>query len=341
MNAFERVVTVLQGGIPDCVPVFPVLLQQGAAELNVSLPEYFRYGENWAHGQLRLWQRYGHDCVFGIPHVVEDVTAFGASLMYFENGAPSVGRMVINRYEAWFDLAIPDPVETPELQETLRAIEWLKSQLGGEVPVAGACIAPFSLPSMLMGTEHWMRLLFLEPPELRAEVLPQILDITTEFCVRWANLQLEAGADAIVLADGMASAAVITRNQFIDLALPSVRNTLAQINGPVIHEGVGDIYPMLDLIAETGAVGVILTYQDDLAAAKSEVGHNLVLLGNLNNIDIRNWTPHQMRQKAQIALEQGAANGRFILSAQGPEIPLGTAPEVIQAMIDTGHNWRY
>ena len=256
MNAFERVVTVLQGGIPDCVPVFPVLLQQGAAELNLSLPEYFSCGKNWASGQLRLWQRYGHDCVFGIPHVVEDATAFGASLMYFENGPPGVGRMVIKSYEDWFNLEVPDPAEIPDLVETLLAIEWLKAQVGGEVPVAGACIAPFSLPSMLMGTEQWMRLLFLEPPEVRAEVMPQILNITTEFCVRWANLQLEVGADAVVLADGMASAAVITRNQFIDLALPSVRNTLARINGPVIHEGVGDIYPMLDLLVDTGAGGV-------------------------------------------------------------------------------------
>jgi uroporphyrinogen-III decarboxylase len=58
---------------------------------------------------------------------------------------------------------------------------------------------------MLMGTELWMELLFFAPDDVRERVMEQFLSVTTEFAVSWANAQLEAGADAIVLADGMSS----------------------------------------------------------------------------------------------------------------------------------------
>ncbi len=341
MNSLERISAVLTGRLPDRAPVIPVLLQQGAAEMDLSLPDYFSRGANWAEGQLRLWERYRHDGVFGIPHVVQDITAFGASLIYFENGPPSAGQMAVPGYDDWFDLAVPDPYDAPHLVETLKAVEILRAEIGGEVPILGAVIAPFSLPSMLMGTECWMRLLFLEPPDVRAEVLPRIMEVTSEFSVNWANAQREAGADALIWADGMASAAVITREQFVELALPVIQAAVPKVIPPLIHEGVGDLYPMVDLLVGTGIAGAILTYQDNLAAAKTDVGNDLVLVGNLNNIDMRNWTPDEMTEYATQALEHGAANGGFILSAQGPEIPLGVEPDVIAAMVQAGHEWTY
>ncbi len=341
MIPFERVTAVLRHQLPDRVPVFPVLLQQGAAELDVDLEAYFTQGECLAEGQLRLLDKFGHDCVFGIPHLVEDITAFGARLMYFHNGPPGPGEMVIHSYADVDRLTTPDPASSRQLGETLTAIEILRQRVGGEVPILGGCIAPFSLPSMLMGTELWMRLLFLEDPAVREAVFPRLIEITTEFCVQWANMQLEAGADAIILADGMASAAVITRAQFIDLALPVIRTTVPRINGPVIHEGVGDLHPMLDLLVDVGLAGVTLTYHDDLAAAKETVGDHLALIGNLNNLAMRRWSAADAEEEANAALEQAAPGGGFILANQGPEIPLGTPDEVIHALVRAGHNWRY
>jgi len=341
MTPYERVMAVVRGETPDCVPVFAELLLQGAAELDLGLEEYFSRGEYVAEGQLRLFDKFGHDCVAGIPHVVEDISAFGARLMYFHNGPPSAGEMIIRSYDDIERLDVPDPADSPLLQETLTTIEILRQQVGGHVPILGGCIAPFSLPSMLMGTEMWMQLLFLEEEPVRDAVLPRLLDVTQQFCIRWANMQLAAGADAIVLADGMASAAVISRRQFINLALPIIQATVPQINGLVVHEGVGDLHPMLDLMVGTGVGGVMLTYRDDLTQARQMVGPDMVLLGNLNNIEMRRWTPAEMAEHALDALDQAAPHGGFILSNQGPEIPLGVSDEAIHAMVQAAHSWRY
>lgn len=341
MSPYDRVMAVLQRQTPDCVPAFPILLLQGAAELGLSLEAYFSKGEHLAEGQLRLLDKYGHDCVFGFPHIVEDITAFGAGLIYFNNGPPSAAGMVIQSYDDIDRLTAPDPGSVPLLGETLKAIGLLAQEVKGHVPILGACIAPFSLPSMLMGTERWLDLMLFEEEEVRQPVMKRLLDITTDFCVAWANMQLAAGADAIVLADGMASASVINRQQFIDLALSVIKETIARINGPVVHEGVGSVHLMIDLLPQTGAIGVMLTCEDDLAEYKRMVGGSLALIGNLNNIEMRRWSPEDMTQKAQTALAAGAPGSGYILSAQGPEIPLGVDDAVIHAMVEAAHGWVY
>ena len=341
MTPIQRVTAVLQHEIPDCVPVFPSLLMQGAREMNLDLERYFSRAENMAEGQLRLLEKFGHDCVFGVPHLTEDITAFGAPLLSFRNGPPSVGGLAIRSFEEARRLAVPDPLASPVLVETLRTIAFLADEVKDYAPVIGACIAPFSLPSMLMGTEQWMELLFLETPETRDAVLNDLMPVMIDFVAAWANAQLDAGADAIILADGMASGAVITRQQFIDLALPVVTDTLQRINGPVIHEGVGHLRPMLDLLVGLGLSGVMITSEDDMARARTTVGDDLILIGNLNNVAMRRWSAQDTAQQAEIALNAGAQRGGMILANQGPDLPYDVPDEAIHALVAAGHNWRY
>jgi uroporphyrinogen decarboxylase len=312
---------------------------QGADEMGMGLNQYFSQGANWAEGQLKLRDKYGHDCVVGIPHVVQDITAFGAKVMFWKKGPPSPGGMVIHSWQDVDKLTVPDPYAVPELVETLKAIEILAKEVKGDVPIIGAAIAPFSLPSMLMGTERWMDLLLFEETAVREKVMGRMLEITLDFCVAWSNAQLEAGADVIVLADGMASAAVLTRQQFIDHALPIVKATVPRINGYVVHEGVGHLHPMLDLLVDIGLLGVILSHADDLAYCREIVGDKLALIGNLNNIEMRRWSPEDMKRKCREAIEANSSCTGFVLSAEGPEIPLGVSDEAIQAMVQAPRDW--
>jgi uroporphyrinogen decarboxylase len=338
MTALERTLACVSHQEPDRVPIFPILLMQGARELGLPLPDYFANGHHLAQGQLALLKRYGHDCVIGVPHVVQDAAAFGCRLIHFPDGPPSLGSLVAHSTAELQDLRPPDPLQSPILRPTLDALEELAAAVKGKVPIIGACIAPFSLPSMLLGTEGWMSILF-EPPEIRDPLLAQTLAVATDFVVTWANLQLEYGADMIVLADGMASATVIFRQQFIDHALPVVQKTIAAINGPVVYEGVGALGPFIDLMPETGAAAVILEHGDDLAACKAAVGDKITLVGNLNNIAMLAWTEADMEQQVKAAIDMAATGGGYILSAQGPEIPWDVPDELIATLINVGKTY--
>lgn len=338
MLAYERVVGTIAGKDVDRPPVLPMLLVQGAKLLNVPLKQYQQDGNLIAKGQLNLLERFGHDGVFSFPHVVEDITAWGSQLLTFDEGSPSVGSMRIKRYEEIADLMAPDPSESSLLKETLRATSLLKKEVEGEYPVIGAAIAPFSLPSMLMGTEKFMSLL-LEDDQVRNKYFPKLMNEMMTFCVRWCNMQGEAGADVVVLADGMASNTVITRELFETYALPVVKQTVEQIKIPVIYEFVGSGVEFLDLVKDIGIAGVILDYSDSLSDARKKLaGRNLMIMGNLNNISSLKWSTLKTEIEVRKCLHE-MEGYPYIVSFQGPEVPYHMPFENIEAMINAVKNY--
>lgn len=334
MNSLERVVATLAGGKPDRPPVLPVMLMQGAKLLGVPLGDYQKDGQLIAKGQLALLEKFGHDGVFGFPHVVQDVTPWGSGLIYFKEGPPSVSKMAIHQFSDIDSIHAPDPSSSPLLKETLKAISILKKEVGGQYPVIGAAIAPFSLPSMLMGTEKFMSLLF-DDSTVRQRYFIKLMEETTKYVIEWCNMQVEAGADAIVLADGIASTTVIRRDQFEALALPYVKKTIRSIRVPVIYEAVGGATDILDLIGEIGATAAIIDFTDDLSKATERVKERkLALMGNFNNIAALKWSNLKMKVDVRNSIHQMGKHP-FIVSFQGPEVPFHMPFELIHEMVDT------
>ncbi|MDZ7269334.1 MAG: uroporphyrinogen decarboxylase family protein [candidate division KSB1 bacterium] len=334
----ERLLAAISHKESDRIPILPILLQQGAKELGMPLQEYFTNGEKLAEGQERLLEKYGHDGVIGVPHVVEDLLAFGQKLVYFPNGAPVLGSMAITRFHEIDSLRPHDPTEVPELRQTLLAIELLARRFKGKVPIFGAGIAPFSLPSMFIGTEKWLQLLF-DDEQMRLQYLDKFLAVSMEFCVNWMNRQLAAGADAVIIADGMASATILLRKQFQDWAVPVIKQTISRINGPVVYEGVGSLGQFAELLPELGAVAVVLDRTDDLAACKKVLQGKVAMVGNLNNIAMIDWTPEEIEQQVKTACLAAKAGGGFILANQGPEMPYDVPDANIQAFVEAGKRW--
>lgn len=335
MNSKERVVRAVTFQPVDRVPIIPVALMQGSIVLKRRLPEYQQDGHLLAEGQLRLLEMWQHDAVVGIPHVVEDLVPWGSPLTYYENGSPTLSKIVVTRFDQIPDLKVPDPTGSKETKETLKAISGLARQVGSHTPVIGAVIAPFSLPSMLMGTGKWMSLL-LDDPGVRTRYLDLLLQKCKQYVVNWAKQQVNAGADIIVLADGMASQTVITRELFERFALPIVRETIKEIPVPVVYEAVGSAQGILDLIATSGALVAILDYKDDLKECKRIAGGKIALMGNFNNIEMIYWNPLKAQLEVKKAIEKAADGYGYILSAQGPEIPYDVKFEVVEAMIKAG-----
>lgn len=339
MDSVDRILKTLCYKEPEMVPVLPVLLLQGAKELNLSIKEYFSKHENIIEGQTLLLEKYGHDGVYGIPHVVEDIEGFGGELMYFESGPPSVGKMAWRNWSDIDKIKTPSFESSPTLLRTLKTIEGLAQRFKGKKLIVGAAIAPFSLPSMLIGTEPWFELLW-EDELIREPIMNKVLNITKNFCISWCNAQLRAGADVVVLADGIASATCIMRNQFERYALPLIKETIHSIQGTVVYEPVGHIEPFVDLLPQIGASLTILEYKDNIKKCKEILHGKMAVMGNLNNIEILHWNKETTSQKCLDLLDQVAPGGGFILSAQGPEIPWGTSDENIHAIVDSVKIWQ-
>ncbi|WP_042355665.1 uroporphyrinogen decarboxylase family protein [Bacillus rubiinfantis] len=332
MNSKERLVKAVTFQAVDRVPVIPVALTQGAKLLNLDLPTYQKNGEYIANGQLKLLELLEPDAVFGMPHVVEDLTPWGVPLTYHLNGSPTVGKMIIRNAEDILDLKVPDATNSMETKETLKAINILAKKVGHHTAVIGGLIAPFSLPSMLMGTGTFMRLL-LEEDRAGDQYLKMLLHKCKQFVVSWAKKMVEAGADIIVMADGIASQTVISRRLFEKHVLSLVKETIKEIPAPVVYEAVGSAQGIIDLIAETGAVVTILDYKDDLTECKKIAKGKIAIMGNFNNIEMLNWNAIRTQLEVKKAINKAADGFGYVVSSQGPEIPYHVPFEVIETMV--------
>ena len=339
MNAdwtpLRRVLTTLGHQEPDRVPLLLTLTMHGAKELGLSIQEYYSKPEYMLEGQLRLYARYGHDCLMGYAFAGAEMTAWGSEPIYFDDGSPNAGPPVIHAAKEINALEAPDIGKAPLLQDMLSLQRGLKARVGDEVPIVGLVVSPVSLPVMQMGFPAYIRLLY----EDRAAA-ERLIRINEAFCVAWAKAQLAAGATVIAYADPISSPTMVGRTFFAEVGLPSMRRTLSQIPGPVaVTYASADSLPLLDRVPEGGAVAATVGSQEDLAAAKALCRGRLTVIGNLNNVAMPTWTPEQAEAAVKAAIAQAGPGGGFVLCDQHGEIPWQTPDEVIQAIADATRRW--
>ncbi|MEZ5101929.1 MAG: uroporphyrinogen decarboxylase family protein [Thermoleophilia bacterium] len=337
MTGAERIVAAVLGDPVDVTPVAPVLLMQGARVLGVPLGRYFGEPGRIAEGQLALLDRFGHDAVFAMPHVVQDVLPWGAGIDLHDDGPPSVNGMVLSSYEDIERVAVPDPTRHPYCRHTLRAAEALARRVKGQQLIVGAVIGPFSLPTMLMGTRKLLSLL-LEPEPVRRRFLPTLLEKTTAYASRWASAQLDAGCDLVVVAEGIASATILDEATFLRDARPALERFVARTPGLLALELVGHGLPFLPHLRDLGVAGFLIGESDRVDAARRAIGPGKALIGNVNNLKLLRFEPERVEFEARRVI--AAAGPGFVLSNQGPEIPWDVPDASIEALVRAARSSR-
>jgi uroporphyrinogen decarboxylase len=63
------------------------------------------------------------------------------------------------------------------------------------------------------------------------------------------------------------------------------------------------------------------------------------VLGNLNALEMRRWTPEQAEASVKEAVEKAGRGGRFILSDNHGEIPWQVSDDVLRAVADAVERW--
>jgi len=335
MTSAERLGTAMSHREADRVPFLLPTVLQGAREFGLSIREYFARPDYVAEGQWRLRSRYGHDALVGFMYGAVEVEAWGGEVVYREDGPPNSGQPPIGRSDAIARLEPPRVGDTPCLQKVLQLIRLLKERAGNDVPVLGSVISPFSLPVMQLGFENYLILLHEQPDRFE-----QLMRVNEEFCVAWANAQLEAGAGAIAYADPVSSTTIIPRELYLKTGFRVAQRTLSRIKGAVATGfASGRCLDILDDVAQTGTVGVGVSVLDDLAAVKAACRGRLTVMGNLNAIEMRRWTPADAEAKVKAAIAAAGPGGGFVLTDNHGEIPWQVPESVLFAIADAVRRW--
>jgi uroporphyrinogen decarboxylase len=335
LTSAQRIQIALSHHEPDRVPFLIPAILQGARELGLSIPEYFSNAEAVAEGQIRLRQKFGHDGLFGFLYSSQEFEAFGGETLFRTDGPPNAGTPVLKLPADIDRLEPPDIDDSPTLLRILRIIELLRANAGEEVPVLGVAISPFSLPVMQMGFEAYLVLMHEDP--VRFE---RLVRVNEEFTVAWANAQIAAGATAISYADAVSSPTIVSRELYLRTGYRIACRTIARIHGPCATGfASGRILPILDDVARTGTVAVAASAMEDLALTKSLCRGRLGVMGNLNAIEMRNWTPKIAELKVKEAIAKAGPGGGFVLTDNHGEIPWQVPDEVLDAISHAVHRW--
>lgn len=337
LSPMQRVLTTLSHKEPDRVPLFLLLTMHGAKELGMSIEKYFSKAEYVAQGQMILQKKYNNDCYYPFFYAPLEAEAFGAEVIYREDGPPNTGKPIIQKMEDVFTLKPPVIKDNPVLHKVLDAISILYAESKGEIPIIAVCMSPFSLPVMQMGFEKYLDLMHFHEDAFR-----HLMEVNETFCVDWANAQLDAGASAICYFDPVSSPTIIPKELYIKTGFDIAKRTLARIKGPTAtHFASGNCLSIADILPETGTAIVGTSVQEDISELKNAFSNRLTVMGNLNGIEMRRWTTDEIRAKIRDTIRKAAPGGGFILSDNHGEIPFqvtdATLLTIAAAVKEFGH----
>ncbi len=335
MTSMERVLATLCHEEPDRVPFFLLLTTQGADVFNVSIKEYFSKPEMVAEAQIKMQQKYGHDCYYPFYYASLELEAWGSESVFYPDAPPNAGRPVIKEFEDILSLETPDVFESPGLQKVLKTTEIMKKHSGEDIPIISVVMSPFSLASMQMGFENYLDLIYDDLDRFK-----ELMRINESFCVQWANAQIEAGATAICYFDPVSSSTIIPPELYRKTGFRVAKRTISNINGPTAtHMASGRCLPIVDDIAETGTAVICTSVLEDLSEIKTACKGKLSVLGNLNGIEMRHWSPQQTEDKVKEAISKAAEGGGYILSDNHGEIPYTVPQEVLTDISRSVKKW--
>lgn len=331
MKSIERVLTTLSHQEPDRVPMFLLLTMQGAKFHNMTMEEYYQNPKAIAEAQLHFHEKYDNDVLYSFHYASIETQAYGGDIVIRDDRPVNAGDPIIKNFEDIDALKVPDVENNEHLSKVYETIRYLAEAKGGEVLIAGVVMSPYSAPVMQMGMENYMKLRINDPKRFK-----KLMEINTEFCIRYANEMLKNGANAIVYFDPIGSPTMSTKAEYMETGYPIMKECVEKINGPIAaHFASGIVLPIIDELIDSGIVAVGTSSLEDHVELKKRCKGKLTIVGNLNGIEMNRWSTDETKQKVKDIINTCKEGGGYILSDNHGEIPIQIDDEIVKTISST------
>lgn len=335
MTPMARVSTAMSQREPDRVPFFLFLTYHGALEQGMSLRQYFSRAEHVVAAQLRMREKYGHDCLNPFFYGSVEFQAFGGETLFFDESPPNAATPVIRKPEDILSLSPPAVGDCPALRTVLKTIEGLREKGGADIPIFGTVISPFSLPVMQMGFDKYLDLLYDRP-----ELFQRLMAVNEAFSLSWAKAQLKAGANAIAYVDPLASPEMVPLSLYERTGYQSACRIIGAL-GEGCAMGFGSA-PSLEVIEKAiaaGAAAIAAGCDEDIGVFKARVAGRAAVLGNLNGVAMCRWSEDEAVSQVKNVLRRAGKGGGLVLSDSAAELPLQVPEGTLRAISEAVRQW--
>lgn len=335
MTSLERVQAVLNGQMPDRIPVVPQSFMFSAKTAGYHIGQINRSPAKMAESHRISQEKYGYDgCIID----VDDATlaeACGAKVNYRDNDVASVDE----RNPALKDLAdvdslkLPDPYKDGRICEWLETTERLMDMVGDHVFVMGrADQGPFSLLCLLRGAQNLMMDLMTKD----GAVIQHALEWATEAHLRFARAQLKLGVHSTSMGDSYAGPNLISPAMYRRFGFPyekKVVDGLQDLKGAYSIHICGNATKIVADMGRTGAHILEIDWKTNMGDARKLVPEDVILMGNINPSDpMFLGTPETVLNQAKDIIE--STRGKGIILSSGCALGEGTKEENMRALVN-------
>ncbi|RMD89133.1 MAG: uroporphyrinogen decarboxylase [Calditrichaeota bacterium] len=257
--------------------------------------------------------------------------ALGMKLKFVEGHGPVFEKPLHSSSE--FD-RLPSTGVQENLDFVFQAIQLVKQELNGRIPLIGFAGAPWTLAAYMVeghASKNFARIKSLRyaDPELLRKLLHKLSRAVTEFL----KGQIDAGADVVQIFDSWAG--VLTPEDFREFSLPFLYSIIQSIKAsyevPVILFARGAAHSY-EILAEIGIDVLSISWTDDLGEIRKNVNGRIALQGNLDPCAL--FAPvHKIREEVVKVLKKaGSRKGHIFNLGHGilPQTPVMHA----KAMVD-------
>lgn len=340
MNGYQRITAALKGEKPDKIPIMLHNFMPVAKEAGLTMKQYRENPKEIARAFIESVEKYQYDGVLVDIDTVTLAGACGVKVDFPENdpARSHLGNLV--DYSDLPKLKIPDLSTYKYAANWLESTRLIKEHFGNEVFVRGNCDqAPFSLASMIRGTQNWMLDFYMAEENMVRE----LLDYCTQVSIQFVELMAQTGCDMVSNGDSPAGPEMIAPDLFKSFALPYERKVVEAAHNkglPYVLHICGNTEAILPQMIESGADGLELDYKTDINKAFDLMKEKSTFFGNVDPSGVLALgTVDQVREATLKLLAVYGKSSRFVLNS-GCALPPGTPSENIKEFIASARDFR-
>jgi uroporphyrinogen decarboxylase len=334
MNSLERCMMVLNGGMPDRVPVCLENFQHAAAFAGYTVREYCYDARKMADAHLKTWDYFRHDMIDLENGVAALAHAVGCSMDFLDENAPPwvMGALLPSIREVGA-LKPLDPYADGTLPALIDATRLISQEVGGRVCLLSeADQGPFSLAAQIVGAEEFLTALLDAEQEVYVH---QLLHYCTDTIACYARALHDAGAHLTMIGDSIAGPDVCSPRIYRTFAFPYEKQLVDTLRAEGIFLGLhicGNATAIIDAMVATGALFLQVDYKINRARCKQAAQGKTTLIGTVDPSGVMALgTPEDVTHAARVDLDALAEQGGFILSP-GCTLPYTTPNENVTAL---------
>lgn len=311
----------------------PVMTHPGIEELGYTVRQAITDGEIHAKAIEYLAQRYPSHAASVIMDLTVEAEAFGADVLFPEDEIATVTGHMLDNADDIHNLKVPS-LNAGRIREYLKANVIAHKAIGGKVPLFAGCIGPFSLAGRLYDMSEIMVLIYSDP-----EAAHELLEKCTLFILRYVTALKAAGVEGVLMAEPAAGLmsnddCKVFSSQYVKRIIDRVQDE----NFMVVLHNCGNKGHCTEAMVMTGAHGIHLGNNSDLAEIAKDAPSDILVMGNLDPVTaFKQSTPEEMYQKTMNLLRHTAEFPNVVLSSgcdTPPHTPLDNVDAFYKALAD-------